>query len=85
MSSFDGAVIREQGVVFGVVAGRRGISGSQRLALIREASRLFGGIPVVAMDQDHTGVPTYYGRRDLVNYLASLPFGAIPWRRYTVS
>ena len=85
MSSFDGAVIEEQGVVFGVVAARRGISDSQRLAFIREASRLFGGIPVVAMEQDHKGVPTYYGRPDLAKFLASVPFGAIPWKSYTVS
>ena len=85
MSTFDGAVIKEQGVVFGVVAARRGISSSERIALINGASRLFGGIPVVAMEQDHRGVPTYYGRRDLVNFLASIPLEAIPWRTYTVS
>jgi hypothetical protein len=49
------------------------------------ASRLFGGIPVVSMEQDGRGVPTYFGRRDLVRFLASVPMEAIPWKRYTVT
>jgi len=49
------------------------------------ASRLFGGIPVVAMEQDGRGVPTYFGRRDLVRFLASVPMEAIPWKCYTAA
>jgi hypothetical protein len=39
------------------------------------ASQLFGRIPVVAMEQDSRGVPTYFGRPDLVRFLASVLHG----------
>lgn len=85
MSTFDGAVIKEQGVTFGVVVARRGSTSADKTHLMSGASRLFGGIPVVSMEQDGRGVPTYFGRRDLVRFLASVPMEAIPWKRYTVS
>jgi len=83
----DGAVVREQGVTFAVVIVKRHIIQSSHLA--REATRsfapLFPGMPIVLMAQDGRGAPTYCGRRDLVNFLASVPVRAIPWRRYTFS
>jgi hypothetical protein len=85
MSTFDGAVIKEQGVTFGVVVARRGSSNAQKAQLIAAASRRFGGIPVVAMEQDGRGVPTYFGRRDLARFLASVPMAAISWKRYTAN
>jgi hypothetical protein len=85
MSTFDGAVINEQGVTFGVVVARRGSSSADKANLTAAASRLFGGIAVIAMEQDGRGVPTYFGRRDLVRFLASVPMEAIPWKRYTAS
>lgn len=85
MSTFDGAVIKEQGVTFGVVVAKHGSSSSDKTQLMAAASRLFGGIPVVAMEQDSRGVPTYFGRRDLARFLASVRMEAIPWKRYTAS
>ena len=82
----DGAVIREQGVTFAVVVVKRSIvqSSTQSASTIRQySSQLFDGLPVVLMAQDSQGVPTYRGRRDLVNFLANCPIGAIPWKRYT--
>jgi hypothetical protein len=37
------------------------------------------------MSQDSRGTPTYYGRHDIVRFLASVPMEAIPWRQYTVN
>lgn len=85
MSRFDGALIREQSVTFGVVVARRGSSSADKGHLIAMASRMFGGVPVVAMEQDGRGVPTYFGRRDLVRFLASIAMESIPWKRYTVT
>jgi hypothetical protein len=85
MSTFDGAVIKEQGVTFGVVVAKRGSSSADKSSWMAAASRLFGGIPVVAMEQDSRGIPTYFGRGDLVRFLASVPMEAIPWKRYTAS
>jgi len=85
MQTFEGALIREQGVAFGVVVCRRGLANSDKNALMGSVGRIFGGVPVVAMEQDHRGVPTYYGRTDLVRFLASVPMEAIPWKKYTIT
>jgi len=35
------------------------------------------------MGQDSSGVPTYYGRKDIVAFLANIDMGRIPWQTYT--
>jgi len=82
--TFDGAVIKEQGVTFAVVIVQQHIieQHSEGNQAIRAFQPLFQGLPVVLMAQDGRGVPTYYGRPDIVNFLAHVPFQAIPWRRY---
>lgn len=82
--TFDGAVIKEQGVTFAVVIVQQHVIQHQAEGnqTIRAFQPIFPGIPVVLMAQDSRGVPTYYGRTDLVNFLASVPFGRIPWQRY---
>jgi len=86
MSSFDGAVIREQGVKFAVAVVKRSVLSAPgaRDRAQAEFSSVFGGLPTVLMAQDASGTPDYYGRRDLVNFLASVPMAAIPWQRYTL-
>lgn len=85
--TFQGAVIREQGVTFGVVIVQphviqNRIEGDRlRLAF----AQVFGGIPVVLMAQDSRGVPTYYGRDDIARFMASVPMAAVPWKEYTIS
>lgn len=84
---FQGAVIKEQGITFAVV-----IVKSQILNNHSEANQLigsfqqsvFGSIPVVLMAQNSRGVPTYYGRRDIANFLSQVPLQAIPWKEYTI-
>lgn len=84
---FQGAVIKEQGVTFGVLIVKQHILNdlTRRDALVLEGSRLFGGIPTVLMAQDFNGTPTYYGRSDISKFMASVPFEAVPWKEYTVS
>lgn len=83
--TFDGAVIREQGVTFAVVAVKSHVV--QNSATANEAlgsfSCFFPGLPVVLMGQDGFGRPTYYGRRDIARFMSSVPVRAIPWRRYS--
>ena len=84
----DGALVREQGVTFGIVVVKPHViqSTSEAQQTIRSLGRtLFPQVPVVLMAQDHRGVATYYGRTDIVNFLANTPVSAIPWRRYTVN
>jgi len=87
MSSFDGAVVNEQGVTFGIAVVRSStLSNPQaRDQAILQFSAVFDGIPTVLMAQDGSGVPSYYGRQDIVDFLASVPMEAIPWQRYTIS
>ena len=83
--TFQAAVIREQGVTFAVVVVKRHVinSGGEAGRAIDAFKPLFPGLPVVLMAQDHRGTPTYYGRRDIARFMAEVPLGAIPWKRYT--
>lgn len=85
--SFDGAVIREQGVTFGVMVVKQHALNdpSRRDFLVSEASRAFGGIPTVLMAQDASGRARYYGRRDIVDFMAKVPLAAVPWKRYRLA
>lgn len=85
--TFDGALIREQGVTFAVVVVKRSCVQNRLLGeeAVASFARFFPGRPVVLMAQDSRGTPTYFGRRDLVRFLASLPLGSIPWKRYRYS
>ena len=84
--TFDGAVIREQGVTFAIAVVRHGVieSPAQRDQSVAYFQTFFGGIPVVLMEQNPQGTPTWYGRLDLTRALQNVPVGAIPWKRYTV-
>ena len=83
MATFDGAVIREQGLTFGVVSVKPGVIAnvSKRDAAVRSAARAFGGIPTILLA---TSSGRYYGRPDLVRFMARVPLRAIPWKRYTI-
>ncbi|MCC6628223.1 MAG: hypothetical protein IT340_12580 [Chloroflexi bacterium] len=79
----DYAIVREQGVVFGVVCVKHHIvqNGAEAQRTISAFQPRFPGMPVVLMGQDAWGRAAYYGRRDIVRFLASIPVSAIPWRR----
>lgn len=84
---FQGAVIKEQGQTFAIVVVK-----PQILQSTVEADRargsfssIFPGVPIVLMAQNGGSVPTYHGRKDLVNFLARVPISRIPWKEYTYS
>lgn len=83
--TFDGALIKEQGVSFAVVIVKRSVldNPAQREGVRASFAPSFGGVPVVLMAQDSRGTPTYHGRQDIVRFLANRPVHAIPWRRYS--
>lgn len=85
--TFEGAVIKEQGVTFGVIVVKRHAleDGSGRDGLVRSASEAFGGIPTVLMAQDNDGRARFYGRPDIVRFMANVPLHAVPWRRYRLA
>lgn len=85
--TFQGAVIREQGVTFAVVIVKKHVidSGSTEAGrAIAAFQPVFPGLLVVLMAQDYQGTPTYYGRQDIARFLADVPLEAIPWMEYTV-
>src|SRR5690606_27613400 len=73
------ALVREQGVRFAVVVVKRSALNdhSSRDGLRARFARVFSGVPVVLMAQDHRGTPTYYGRTDIVRFLQGVPFEAL--------
>ncbi len=81
----DAALIREQGAEFAVVVVKpAALQSSSREVLARRFSWYWGGVPVVLMAQDGRGVPTYFGRCDLVRFIRNIPLGSMPWRRWFV-
>jgi hypothetical protein len=80
------ALIREQNVEFAVVAVKGSVlSGSKATKndLVSAYSMEFR-VPAVLMAQDVNGVPDYYGRRDLVNFLVNVSIDRLPWREFTI-
>jgi hypothetical protein len=84
--TFEGAVIREQGVTFALVVVKHHIvqSRSEAAEAISSFRPCFPGVPIVLVGQDGRGVPTYCGRPDIARFMASVPMNAVPWKRYTV-
>jgi hypothetical protein len=83
--TFEGAVVQEQGITFGIVIVKESAirnSGTAR-DLIPQFQMVLGVAPVVLMAQDSRGVPEYYGRKDIVRFLANIDFRRIPWKRYS--
>ena len=87
MTNFEGAVISEQGVKFGLLVVKPHVLHNQtaQYQMRRFGAKAWGRLPIVLMAQDGRGSPTYYGRPDLSRFLANTPLGAIPWRRYTLN
>ncbi len=85
MVKIQGAVIKEQGVTFAITVVKRHIlnSQSQSQQTAQSFQSLFPGMPIVLMAQDCSGTPTYWGRKDIVNFLSSVHPSQIPWKEYT--
>ena len=84
---FQGAVIREQGVTFAIVIVKKHVLDNPHSVqnTIQSFAPVFSGCPVVLMAQDHQGHASYYGRRDIVDFMANVPLSAIPWKEYTLN
>ena len=85
--TFEGAVVREQGVTFALVVVKSHVveNRSEAGRAISAFQPHFPGIPVVLVGQDFQGTPTYYGRPDIARFMASVPMNAVPWKRYSVA
>ena len=85
-TEFTAAVIKEQDVTFAVVLVKGAVFDDKNFAdgLIDSLEPSFGGIPVVLMVQDAQGTPTYYGRKDLSEFLSKVPVESLPWQKYVL-
>lgn len=84
---FEGAIVREQGIVFAIVVVKRHILdiNAEASRVVRSFQPAFPGLPVVLMAQNHRGAATYFGRPDIARFLSRVPVSAIPWREYTLN
>ncbi len=84
--TFEGAVIKEQGINFAVVIVKQHVLNhpDQAQGMIQAFSPTFGGIPVVLIAQDASGRAIYYGRQDISKFLSGISMNRIPWRRYSL-
>lgn len=79
----NAAVVKEQGVRFVVVlVKQQAIQPANRDAAQRSFSPLFPGNLIVLCAQDSRGVPSYYGRPDIVKFLATIHISQLPWKKY---
>ncbi len=85
--TFQGAVIKEQGVTFAVVIVKKHVVDNKFEAdrTILSFQPLFPRTPVVLMAQDSRGIPTYYGRPDIAKFMANVPISAVPWKEYSIN
>lgn len=83
----QGALIKEQGVTFAIAIVKPSVlQSSNECENARMSFRgFFPNVPIILMAQDGRGMPTYQGRRDIVDFLARVPLHAIPWKEYTLS
>ena len=84
----NGAIIKEQGVTFGIIVVKQHVISSDSSA--REARDNFQSllpefsvIPLILAAQDSRGRFSYWGKPDIVDFLASIDSSRIPWKRYT--
>jgi len=84
---FQGAKVREQGVTFGILIVKPHVlhDPATRENMQSFGTRAFGSIPIVLMAQDSRGIPTYWGRQDIVRFLSRVPLQCIPWKEYTIA
>jgi hypothetical protein len=85
----EGAVVKEQGQTFAIVVVKSSVGNSGNQARQQAASSfatLFDpGVPIILMWQDAQGTPNYWGRPDIVSFLANIDPTRIPWQRYTIA
>ena len=84
----DGAIIKEQGVTFGIIIVKKHVlstdsSARQARSNFQSSLSEFSGIPLILAAQDSRGVFEYWGRPDIVDFLAAIHASRIPWNTYT--
>lgn len=84
---FEGALVTEQGITFGIVIVKAGVlqSPQSKASVQRFGKRAWGNVPVILMAQDPRGLPTYHGRDDIVRFLVNIDMSRIPWKSWSLN
>ncbi|MBQ9376744.1 MAG: hypothetical protein IJU05_02940 [Schwartzia sp.] len=84
--TIHGAVIIEQGVTFAIISVKPIVTQytARATAFRQELSAFFPNMPIILMSQDANGVPHYFGRKDIVDFLKSIRVDQIPWKEYHI-
>jgi hypothetical protein len=45
--------------------------------------RFFPVLPIILMSQDGWDTPTFFGRRDIIQFVSNVSISRIPWKRYS--
>ncbi len=79
---FQGALITEQRVTFAIVIVKSHVlnNSTERDQMIGFGHTAFPGVPIILYDNSK-----YYGRKDIVGFLANISPSRIPWKEYTIS
>jgi hypothetical protein len=83
MTTFQAALVKEQGITFVVVSVRDSVISDHE-----EANRLIGAMqlhfhcPAVLMGADRHQL---YGRRDIVEFLSHVHPSRLPWREWSIA
>ncbi|HEX8472798.1 MAG TPA: hypothetical protein VF666_02075 [Pyrinomonadaceae bacterium] len=83
---FQGAVLKEREVTFAIVIVKNHVveNSFEADTTSRGFQKVFPGIPIVLMAQDF-GKASFYGRKDIVDFLTNVPVNAIPWKEYSIT
>ncbi|MGL4524436.1 MAG: hypothetical protein ACRCVN_02790 [Spirochaetia bacterium] len=86
----EAALIDEGGVQFAVVIIKRDIllkaTYQQREMLRTQLGNIFpSGIEIILTARDFHGVPTYHGRKDIVNFLAEKDYKRLAYNVYKIN
>jgi hypothetical protein len=79
----DYALVKEQGVTFAVVIVKNHVMQNQssKEDAIESFRHYFPQVPIILMSQNIRGVPQYYGRKDIVQFLSKIDHRRLPWKR----
>ncbi len=84
--SFDGALIKEQGVTFAIAVVKPSVLTSPNKESIRiHFLTTLDSFQQYLWHKTAKVFPTYDGRRDLVKFLSHIHPSRIPWKHYTLS
>ncbi len=86
MITVHGAVIIEQNVTFAIIIVKPFVTQytARATTFRRQMMHFFPNMPIILMSQDTDGTPHYYGRKDIVDFLKTVPLDKIPWKEYHI-